>query len=187
MQVHYHPNDIANQSQAQPHQSLWHSFFCLPHYDLLHCSAIGEFTTRKLNAFDPTEHITHEGVCNDTDHNSLHTKVFTIPWTKSSSTSEEVHWVKQDRPTDSLEAFNRHITTSDPPASSPLFTCKGPKGHQSMTYQSFVICLNKATQAARLNHVHGHSICIGATLEYLLHGVPFNIMKVKGQWASNVF
>ena len=148
---------------------------------------VGEFTTRKLDAFDPTEHISHREVHDNTDCNGLHTKVFTIPWTKSSSTSKEVHWAKQDGPTDPLEAFNRHIKINDPSASGPLFTYKGPKGHQSMTHQSFVICLNKATQAAGLNCIHGHGIHIGATLEYLLHGIPFDMMKVKGRWASNTF
>ena len=35
--------------------------------------------------------------------------------------------------------------------------------------------------------MHRHRICIGATLEYLLRGVPFDAMKVKGRWASNAF
>ncbi|KAF8958928.1 hypothetical protein BDZ97DRAFT_1667759, partial [Flammula alnicola] len=28
---------------------------------------------------------------------------------------------------------------------------------------------------------------IGSTLEYLLRGVPFEVMKVKGRWASDAF
>ena len=56
-----------------------------------------------------------------------------------------------------------------------------------MTRQMFIVCLNKFTQAAGLDCMHGHGIHIGATLEYLLHGVPFDIMKVKGRWVSNTF
>ncbi|TEB31909.1 hypothetical protein FA13DRAFT_1628746, partial [Coprinellus micaceus] len=33
----------------------------------------------------------------------------------------------------------------------------------------------------------GHGIRIGPTLEYLLRGVPFDVMKVKGWWASDTF
>ncbi|KAF8437894.1 hypothetical protein L210DRAFT_3405005, partial [Boletus edulis BED1] len=51
----------------------------------------------------------------------------------------------------------------------------------------FTVHLNKLAQAAGLNHVHGHGIRIRATLEYLLQGVPFDVMKVKGRWASNAF
>ena len=56
-----------------------------------------------------------------------------------------------------------------------------------MTRQTFVIHLNRITQAASLSHVHGHGIRIRATLEYLLRGIPFNVIKVKGHWASNAF
>jgi hypothetical protein len=34
---------------------------------------------------------------------------------------------------------------------------------------------------------HGHSICIGATLEYPLRGVPFEAMKSIGRWSSDSF
>jgi len=56
-----------------------------------------------------------------------------------------------------------------------------------MTRQTFIVHLNKFAQAAGLDCMHGHSIHIGATLEYLLHGVPFDVMKVKGHWVSNTF
>ena len=56
-----------------------------------------------------------------------------------------------------------------------------------MTWQTFVVRLNKFTQAAGLECIHGHGIRIRATLEYLLRGVPFDVMKVKGRWASNAF
>jgi hypothetical protein len=32
-----------------------------------------------------------------------------------------------------------------------------------------------------------HGICIGAILEYLLHGVPFDIVKTIGRWSSEAF
>jgi hypothetical protein len=39
----------------------------------------------------------------------------------------------------------------------------------------------------RLGTTSRAGICIGATLEYLLRGMPFEVMKVKGRWASNAF
>ena len=56
-----------------------------------------------------------------------------------------------------------------------------------MTWQTFIVHLNKVAQAAGLNRVHSHGIHISATLEYLLRGVSFDVMKVKGRWASNAF
>ncbi|KAG2345444.1 hypothetical protein BDR05DRAFT_880795, partial [Suillus weaverae] len=38
-----------------------------------------------------------------------------------------------------------------------------------------------------LDPFQGHSICIGSTLKYLLHNVPFEVVKTKGRWASDVF
>ena len=112
---------------------------------------VGEFTVPRLDSFNPTEHITCRGACDDTDRNGLYTKVFTLPRMKSSSTGEEVHWAKQDRPTDPLDAFNKHLLANDPPSDSPLFTYKTAKGLCPMTCQMFVMHLNKVAQAAGLS------------------------------------
>jgi hypothetical protein len=32
-----------------------------------------------------------------------------------------------------------------------------------------------------------HGICIGAILEYLLQGVPFDVVKTIGRWSSEAF
>ncbi|KAF8466463.1 hypothetical protein DFH94DRAFT_639373, partial [Russula ochroleuca] len=32
-----------------------------------------------------------------------------------------------------------------------------------------------------------HGIRIGSTLEYLLRGMPFDVMKAKGRWAGDSF
>ena len=47
--------------------------------------------------------------------------------------------------------------------------------------------MTRAAKAAGLDPRQGHGIHIGATLELLLCGVPFDIVKVKGHWASNAF
>ena len=56
-----------------------------------------------------------------------------------------------------------------------------------MTKKTFTARVSKAALTAGLMRIEGHSIHIGATLEYLLRGVPFNVMKVKGQWNSDAF
>ena len=112
---------------------------------------VGEFTVPRLDSFNPAEHVTCRGTCDDTDRNGLYTKVFTLPRMKSSSTGEEVHWAKQDRPTDPLDAFNKHLLANDPPSGGPLFTYKTAKGLCPMTCQMFVMHLNKVAQAAGLS------------------------------------
>ena len=104
---------------------------------------VGKFTLQRLNAFNPAEHITHGSVHDDTDHNGLHTKVFTLPHTKSSRSGKEVQWARQEGPTDPLEAFNRHIKINNPPANGPLFAYRMTKGYRPMMRQTFIVCLNK--------------------------------------------
>lgn len=40
---------------------------------------------------------------------------------------------------------------------------------------------------AGLDPLQGHAIRIGATLEYLLRNVPFDVVKTMGRWASDAF
>ena len=47
--------------------------------------------------------------------------------------------------------------------------------------------MKKALKEAGRPNKHGHSIRIGATLEYLLRGVPFEAMKSMGRWSSDAF
>jgi hypothetical protein len=47
--------------------------------------------------------------------------------------------------------------------------------------------IHAAAAKAGVDPLQGHGIRIGATLEYLLRGVSFEVMKVKGRWASDAF
>jgi len=148
---------------------------------------VGEFTLRRLNAFNPAEHITLAHIRDDTDRNGFHTKVFSLLRTKSSQNGEEVNWARQNGPTDPLAAFNNHLEVNSPPINGPLFAYKKDSSHRPLTRQTFVLHLKKAAKMAGYDDVQGHGIRIGATLEYLLRGIPFDVMKVKGRWASDAF
>jgi len=148
---------------------------------------VGEFTLRRLTAFNPAEHITLAHVRDDTDRNGFHTKVFALPRTKSSQNGEEVNWARQSGPTDPLTAFENHLKVNSPPIDGPLFAYKKDRTHRPLTRQTFISHLKKAAKMAGHDDVQGHGIRIGATLEYLLRGIPFDVMKVKGRWASDAF
>ncbi|EGO30623.1 hypothetical protein SERLADRAFT_345203, partial [Serpula lacrymans var. lacrymans S7.9] len=60
-------------------------------------------------------------------------------------------------------------------------------GFHPLTRSTFITTINKAMCAVGIEPLPGHGICIGATLEYLLHGVPFAVMRVKHHWASDTF
>ena len=121
------------------------------------------------------------------DRNNLRTTVFALPRTKSSASGEEVQWAKQDGPTDPQSAFDAHMALNEPPLTGPLFAYKDGPQHKPLTKTTFLKLLKTKARAAGYNSVQGHSIRIGATLEYLLRGIPFEVMKTKGRWASDAF
>ncbi|KAG6331199.1 hypothetical protein ID866_7889 [Astraeus odoratus] len=148
---------------------------------------VGEFTLKKLDTFNPQLHITAVQVHDDTDCNRYHTKVFVCPSTKASPKGEEVNWAKKNGPSDPSEAFRWHVQMNNLPTTGPLFAYKHRLAHCPLTWQVIISKLKKVAKAASFQSVHGHGIRIGATLEYLLWGVPFEVMKVKGWWASDTF
>ncbi|KAG6326160.1 hypothetical protein ID866_12928 [Astraeus odoratus] len=150
-------------------------------------ACIGEFTLKKLDTFNPQLHITLAQVHDDTDCNGYHTKVFTLLSMKASPKGEEVNWAKQNGPSDPSEALRQHVQLNNPPTTGPLFAYKHRLTHHPLTQQVFISKLKKAAKAAGFQSVQGHGIRIRAMLEYLLQGVPFEVMKVKGQWASDAF
>ena len=56
-----------------------------------------------------------------------------------------------------------------------------------LTKTTFLKRLSSAATATGLPQMLGHSIRIGLMVEYLMHGLPFNVVKVKGRWNSDVF
>ena len=56
-----------------------------------------------------------------------------------------------------------------------------------LTKAKFLQRIGAAACTAGLEPLQGYSICIGSTLKYLLRGVPFDVMKVKGRWAGDSF
>jgi len=80
-----------------------------------------------------------------------------------------------------------HLEVNNPPDNTHLFTYHYKTGHQPLTKSKFISELVKAAQAASLEPLQGHGIRIGSTLEYLLHSMPFDVMKVKGWWSSDTF
>lgn len=80
-----------------------------------------------------------------------------------------------------------HLQVNNPPQEGHLFTYRHKNRYRPLTKTKFLAELARATCAAGLEPLRGHGIRIGSTLEYLLRGVPFDVMKVKGCWSSNAF
>ncbi|KIK81156.1 hypothetical protein PAXRUDRAFT_15393 [Paxillus rubicundulus Ve08.2h10] len=89
---------------------------------------------------------------------------------KTAQDSKDINWARQDSLSDPHNVFENHI-----------------KNHKSLTKTKFLTVLASALKSSGKPPLHGHGICIGSTLKYLLRNVPFDIVKVKGHWTSGTF
>ena len=112
-----------------------------------------------------------------------------IPITKGNQNKgESLYWAKQDGPSNPENALKKHLKINSPPVEFHLFGYPNAKGIMlPLSKKTFITRVSKATTIAGLPWIKGHSIHIGATLEYLLRGLPFNMMKVKGCWNTTPF
>ena len=148
----------------------------------------GEFTIPRLNAFSPQLHITPGGVRTEVDRRGLRSTVFHLPSTKAAPVQgEDVSWCPQSGQTNPKAALENHMLINSPSRDGPLFAYRFRDTLRPLTKAKLVEVMAKAARDAGLEPRQGHGIRIGATLEYLLRGVPFDVMKVKGRWASDAF
>jgi hypothetical protein len=149
---------------------------------------LGEFTVRTLTSFSPTMHITPQHLSYNQDHNRFKVTVLHLPRTKTAGNEgEDVYWASQERDTDPTAALTQHLRVNQPSDMSHLFAYKAMHTHCPLTKSKFLEKVGDAARAAGLEPLQGHSIRIGSTLEYLLWGVPFDVMKAKGCWAGDLF
>ena len=150
---------------------------------------LGEFTVPRLGAFEKERHVKPADVRIEHDRNGLSSTVFHIPKTKSSPIQgEDLSWSKQTGDTDPEAALAHHMELNKPPADGHLFAYLHKDGkRRPLTKPEFIRTVAAAARKAGLDPRQGHGIRIGATLEYLLRGTPFEVMKVKGRWASDAF
>ena len=149
---------------------------------------LGEFTVRTLASFTPDKHITTQNLTYDQDRNNLTVTVLHLPSTKvASSEGEDVYWASQNGDTDPTAALQNHLRVNQPPGDMHLFAYRAKHTRRPLTKSKFVERVGNAARAAGLEPLQGHGIRIGSMLEYLLRGVPFDVMKAKGRWAGDSF
>jgi hypothetical protein len=148
---------------------------------------LGEMTTSRINDFNPQVHVKRSDIRMVQDRNGLtQTEIF-IPRTKSAPEGEAVSWAPQTGPSNPEAALNNHFLVNDPPVHAHLFSYHHLNGFRSLTKSAFSKRVKQATSGLDSFPQQGHSIRIGSTLEYLLRGIPFDVVKVKGRWASDAF
>jgi hypothetical protein len=147
----------------------------------------GEFTVPAINKFDPTIHIKRSDIRRGEDRHGFQVTVFAIPRTKCSHNGEDVYWAIQEGISNPDAALRNHFEVNNPSPSSHLFSYKHSKGPRPLTKRVFMDHLNTIAERIGESTLKGHGIRIGATLEYLLRGLPFDVVKSIGRWSSEAF
>jgi hypothetical protein len=98
-----------------------------------------------------------------------------------------IFWAQQEGPADPDATLATHLEVNQPLPLAHLFAYRHNTTHRPLTKTIFLTRLKKALKDAGRPVKLGHSICISATLEYLLRGVPFEAMKSIGRWSSDSF
>ena len=150
---------------------------------------LGEVTVPRLDGFDPDIHVKVSDVQHGVrDRNDLEETVIHIPWTKvAKEKGEKIFWAEQNGIIDPKNALANHLRINNPPAEDHLFAFKHRDGMRPMTRSIFLTRINKIVAEQGLPKLLGHGIRVGSTLEYLLRGVPFDVVKAKGCWQSEAF
>ncbi|KAJ6496853.1 hypothetical protein DFH09DRAFT_1252260 [Mycena vulgaris] len=147
----------------------------------------GEFTVKTLTSFDPAVHVKRSNISEVVDRNGLEQTNIFLPRTKSTPQGESVYWAQQNGLTDPKAALANHLSVNAPPLDEALFSHRHGTSRRPLTKSAFKRRLTEAFKAAGIPFIHVHGIRIGSTLEYLLRGIPLDVMKAKGRWASDAF
>ena len=149
---------------------------------------LSEFTVPNLTSFDPAIHIKCSDVRSAEDHEGHKVKVFFVPQTKSSPLGEDLYWARQDGDCDPESALDNHLMVNDLPLDAPLFAYRHNSGYfRPLTWTAFTKRLNSIALQLGLGVLRFCGIWIGSVLEYLLQGLPLEVVKSMGRWSSNAF
>jgi hypothetical protein len=179
MEAIYHQLDMSNPLHASVWACLTNAFFTT--------ARVGELTVPTLTSFDPDIHVKRSDVGTETDRDGLEMQTLNVPRTKTSIHGEQLSCAEQIGLCNPKASMKHHLQLNDLSSDTSLFAYKVSTGFKHLTKRKFLDMIRDAALAAGIDPLQGHGIRIGSTLEYLLRGVPFDVMKVKGRWKSDAF
>jgi len=152
-------------------------------------SRLGEFTVPSIRGFDPNRHVkrSNTSVVMESGELRLPVTTFRLPWTKCAPNGEDVHWAPQSGNPDPAAALENHLSINNPGPDEALFAWRHPRGLRPLSRSEFMKRINAAAAATGLEPLQGHGIRIGSVLEYLLRGLPFEVVRTMGWWSSDAF
>lgn len=140
-------------------------------------------------AFSPARYPTQADLREETTSDG-HIVSIRLPHSKSyrGGDHERIFWSRQRNASDPDAALRAHLQVNNPAPHEHLFTYVNHKRQRvPLTRVPFIKRLNQACRSLGIAHKSGHGLRIGGTLWCLLRGVPFDVTKSKGRWASDAF
>ena len=149
---------------------------------------LGEFTLPNLTAFQAERHVKPSDVRRDEDRHGHKVTVIHLPSTKVAPLEgEDVYWAAQTGTVDPEEALENHMQVNKPDANGHLFAWRHRQGTRVLTKKDPLRRMDEVAASLGEIPMKGHGLRIGATLEYLLRGVPFDVVKSIGRWSGDSF
>jgi hypothetical protein len=114
--------------------------------------------------------------------------VIHIPSTKSAPLAgEDILFAAQQGSCDPDAALLNHCRVNCPQPGEHLFAYNARGKRRPLSQKVLLLRLQSACSSAGISDKHGHSFRIGGTLEYLLRGLSFELVKYLGRWKSDAF
>lgn len=149
---------------------------------------IGEVTVPSLTTFDAKLHPKRSDLRADEDRHGLKVTVCRLPYTKAARLQgEDIYWSRQEGSWDPEARLRHHLELNPAPPNTHLFAYRHGDKWRPLTRPAFVNRIREAAKAAHLPTLQEHGIRIGGTLEYLLRGLPFDVVQALGRWSSDAF
>ncbi|KAL1739714.1 hypothetical protein HDZ31DRAFT_68656 [Schizophyllum fasciatum] len=151
---------------------------------------LGEFTVANLQSFDPQVHVKPSDMSSVSDRQGNKQQKFHIPRTKANQIhGEDVFWAEQPGAIDPKPALDAHLALNTPGPNDALFSYPHgrARARRPLTKHTFLKRVAAALRREGMNPLQGHGLRIGSVLEYLLRGLPFEVVKQIGRWASDSF
>lgn len=133
--------------------------------------------------FDAACHIQQSQVQEECDASGNIIFSFQLPRTKVAVTGETVSCaLRPGNLADPQAALDAHYALNAPGKDGHLFAYQDRCGNiTNMSKQRFLTTLKRKCEALGEVMPQGHALRIGSTLELLLAGVPFEVVKTKGR------
>ncbi|KAJ8586305.1 hypothetical protein M405DRAFT_908902 [Rhizopogon salebrosus TDB-379] len=114
-----------------------------------------------------------------------HTTVY-----QTAPAGEEAHWAAQAGLSDPKAALVNHLRVHPAGPETRIFAWKLEPPHRwlrPLSRAEFTTRVSSAATAAGLPGFKGYRLRFGGTVEYLLRGIPFDVVKSMGSWSSESF